>query len=206
MNIKLKKIAGVLVFIVLFSINNLMVFAEGNNPELEKIKEELTDRISKHPFSQCRQALVPLFDIELKEFFEFLETNFQNKGSNSSLTNIAIARFRDYKRNLNDYFAQLNPSYDSELGQNSPESYAAASANYSVCDSVKDEYYDMAKKMLIDHVKTTSAEKKAGVLLDKYQAINSRLRDLNMEISQLYGYFMAFKAKLPGFLQQCIQS
>lgn len=203
---EVKKIAGVLVFLLLFSTNNLIVFAKEKDPELEKIKIELIDRIPKHPLTQCRQALVPLFDIELKEFFEFLETNFQNKGSNSSLTNIAIARFKDYKDNLNDYFTRLSPSYDSELGGNSPEAYASANASFLACDKIKDEYLYNARKILISHIKTTSASKKASVLLDKYQAINSRLRDLNMEISQLYGYFMAFKAKLPGFLQQCIKS
>lgn len=193
-------------FLLIFLLNNLVVFAEPaeeENAEFKQIKAELTQRLSKQVLSQCRQALVPLFDIELKEFFEFLEANFQNKSSNSSLTNIAIARFRDYKRNLNNYFAELNPAYDAELGT---ESYKAASANYLTCSKIKDEYFDLAKKILIDHIKTTSAEKKTSVMLEKYQAINSRLRDLNMEISQLYGYFMAFKEKLPGFLQQCVSS
>lgn len=206
MNKKIQKLAAVLLFLLIFLLNNLVVSAEPaeeENAEFKQIKAELTQRISKQALSQCRQALVPLFDIELKEFFEFLEANFQNKSSNSSLTNIAIARFRDYKRNLNNYFAELNPAYDAELGT---ESYKAASANYLTCSKIKDEYFDLAKKILIDHIKTTSAEKKTSVMLEKYQAINNRLRDLNMEISQLYGYFMVFKEKLPGFLQQCVSS
>lgn len=196
-----QKFVAALVFLLIFSLDNSVVFAEEENAEFGQIKAELTKRISEQALSQCRQALVPLFDIELKEFFEFLETNFQNKSSNSSLTNIAIARFRDYKRNLNNYFAELNPAYGAEQ---STETYKAANANYLTCSKIKDEYFELAKKMLIDHVKTTSAEKKASLMLEKYQAINGKLRDLNVEIAQLYGYFMAFKEKLPGFLQQCI--
>jgi hypothetical protein len=41
--------------------------------------------------SQCQSALTPIYDIELKQFMEFLEKNFQNKSSTSSLTNIAGA-------------------------------------------------------------------------------------------------------------------
>lgn len=206
MNKKIRKLAAVLMFLSIFSLNNVVVFAapaDEGNTEFKEIKAELTKRISKLPLTQCRQALSPLFDIELKEFFGFLEKNFQNKSSNSSLTNAAIARYRDFKKNLDNYFTELNFSYDSE--QNT-EAIQAANLNYATCVKIKSEYSELAKKILIDHVKTTSAAKKTSVLLEKYQAINSKLRDLNMEISQLYGYFMAFKEKLPGFLQQCINS
>lgn len=197
----MKKLLMILVFLVILSINNLQVLAQ-ESTEFEKVKAELAEKISKESLAACRQALTPLFDIELKEFFEFIEMNFQNKSSNSSLTNIAIARYRDFKRNLNSYFAELNPSINAEQGT---EAYRAAADAYVTCGRIKDEYFSMAKKMLIEHVKTTAAEKKASVMLDKYQALNSKLRDLNMEISQLYGYFVAFKEKLPGFLQKCVQ-
>lgn len=202
MSEKMQKLIVALVLPLFFSLGALPVFAQ-EDAGFEKIKAELAARISGEPLSDCRYTLTPLFDIELKEFFDFLEANFQNKSSNSSLMNIAISRFRDFKENLNHYYAELNPSADAGDGT---ENFKAASAAYLSCGKIRDEYFSLAKKMMIDHIKSSSAAKKASIMLEKYQAINSRLRDLNMEIAQLYGYFMAFKEKLPGFLQQCLNS
>ncbi len=196
---KMSKKIKILVFLLILIFNSSIVFAEQADDEYKKIKEELEENIATKPLTECRKALAPAFDIELYQFLQFLETNFQNKSSNSSLTNTAIARYRDYKRNLNRLFAQLSPKSDEET-------YETANANFLLCSKLKNTYFDMAKKSLIDHVKKTGAQKQAIVLLEKYQAINTRLRDLNLEISQMYGYFMTFFNKLPGFLQNCITS
>lgn len=188
----------ILAFLLILILNSLTVFAAADD-EYKKIKEELEENIATQPLTECRKALAPAFDIELYQFLQFLETNFQNKSSNSSLTNTAIARYRDYKRNLNRLFVQLKPKSDKET-------YETANQNFLLCSKLKNSYFDMAKKSLIDHVKKTSAQKQTTILLEKYQAINARLRDLNLEISQMYGYFMTFFNKLPGFLQNCVTS
>lgn len=165
-----------------------------------KIKAQLLKNLDAAPVSQCQDALVPLFDLELNDFLKFLDQSFQNKSSSGSLTNISIARYRDYKRTLNDIFARL------DVNDPKNQDVATANAAYALCSNLLTVYFSAAKKMLIDHVKQTAAVKSTSALLDKYQAINSKLRDLNLAISQLYGYFAAFKNLLPGFVKNCLKS
>lgn len=176
---------------------SVLVFA---GEEDAKIKAELVKQLDEAPISQCKEKLIPIFDLELKDFFKFLDESFQNKSSNSSLTNIAIVRYQDFKNSLNDYFARLN------INNASNEEYVRANNAYVLCAELLDQYFAVAKSQMIDHIKKTSAVKTASVLLEKYKAINNRLRDLNTAISQMYGYFASFKALLPGFVKNCLQS
>jgi len=169
------------------------------SPEDDQLRVQLQKMFDASGMTQCRTALAPLFDLELKQFMEFLDTTFQNKSNNSSLTNLAIARYQGFKENLNQLFSQVSIN-------NSDENIIAAQDAYALCANVKDEYFTQAKKVLIDHIKKTAAVKSASIMLEKYQAINSKLRDLNTAIVQMYGYFMTFKSVLPGFISKCITS
>lgn len=186
---------------VIFSLmaQSIMTFA-AEADDNAKIKTQLIKKLDEAPISQCQANLVPLFDLELNDFLKFLDKSLQNKSSNSSLTNIAIARYQDYKRTLKDLFARINV--------NDPKNQNIANSNtaYVLCANLLNVYYSSAKKMMIDHIKKTTAIKNTSVLLEKYQAINSKLRDLNMAISQLYGFFATFKDILPGFVKQCLTS
>jgi hypothetical protein len=58
---------------------------------------------------------------------------------------------------------------------------------------------------MVNHIKTTSSEKKATIMVEKYKSINDQLRSLNFNMAQMYSYFATFKNKLPGYLgNQCI--
>lgn len=159
----------------------------------------LMKRFDRAGMTECQSALAPLYDLELKQFQEFLETTFQNKSSNSSLMNIAIARYQKFKDKLNGLFAQIGTTA-------SDTDYVRAQNSYALCAEIKNEYYAQAKKSMIDHIKKITSIKTTTIMLEKYQAINSKLRDLNMAISQMYGYFMTFKNILPGFVKKCLTS
>lgn len=171
----------------------------GASPEQEKIKAELLRKLDNLPVSECKDTLSALMDNELKEFLDFLDQTFQNKSSNSSLTNLAIAKYSEYKTNIDNLFSRIN--VNDEVAN-----IVAANNAYGICAGLVDEYYAAGKKILFDHIKQNTSVKTTAILLEKYQAINSKLRDLNMTISQMFGYFSTFKAVFPGFLKQCITS
>lgn len=174
-----------------------------NNPtqtQQEAIdKAILLNILVKAGMTQCNNSLAPIYDLELKQFMDFLETTFQNKSSNSSLMNIAIARYQKFKDRLNDLFSQVGAT-------DSDTDYVEAQNSYGLCSDIKNEYFDKAKKVMIEHIKKTTAIKTTTIMLEKYQSINSKLRDMNTSISQMYGYFMSFKSMLPGFVVKCLTS
>ncbi len=198
----MKKCLIVIGVICVLLTHSLVAVAAGEAGEAgaqEKVKAQLMRKLNNTPSSECQSTLVPLMDIELKEFLDFLNQTFQNKSSTSSLTNLAIARYNEFKVNIENLFDRLN--FDSEQAN-----IAATNAAFGLCSALLEEYYSAGKKLLFDHIKQTNATKTATIMLEKYQAINNQLRDLNMTISQMFGYFSAFKNVFPGFLKQCITS
>lgn len=198
----MKKISSILVLGMVGVCCGLVfgqpVFAKVSEQDLAQTRALLKEKISSEAIKNCSVNLSSAYDLELFDFLQFLETNFQNKSANSSLTNIAIARYSDYKRTLNSLFQELRP--DNINGTSVGETTA-----YIDCISITDAYVKVGKDKLIEQVKKTAGQKQATVILEKYQAINSKLRDLNLAVAQMYGYFMSFKEKLPGFLKECIQ-
>lgn len=202
----LRKFVVILILLVIGS-GNLSAFAQedvaqGDFPEpLEEELKKLKLSILKASLGECQEKLVPIYDIEIMKFMKFLETNFQNKSSTSSLVNIAIARFSQYKRVLESEFAMLAPKYSTSEGVKEYETEFAA---YGRCKEITELYTNLAKEHMVRHIKNTSAQKKTTLLLEKFKAINSKLRDLNMEIAEMYSFFMTLRNKLPGFLKECL--
>lgn len=192
--------AAILALILSLNLFSLPVFALSDQHIME-LMNIYKQKILEDPLSECYKNLVPAFDLELMDFLKFLETNFQNKSSNNSLANTAIARYNEYKNDIEDLFSGLYPK---SLTENQPALATDEITAFNNCLKIKDEYIVQAKNKMIDHIKNTNAQKRTTVMLEKYQAINDQLRNLNLQISKLYGLFMAFKNKLPGFLQECI--
>ncbi len=190
----------IIAFIILsLQMGFLTTYAASSEEEFQEIKATLKEEIGKNPIRFCQQSLVPAYDVELMDFLKFLEANFQNKSSNSSLTNIAISRYAKYKNSIEALFAELRPGVDGET-------YDRENPSYVECSKISEGYISLAKTKMIEHIKNTNAQKKTTIMLEKYQAINKLLRDLNFRIAEMYGYFMTFKEKLPGYLQECIQN
>lgn len=168
-------------------------------PELIKMKDDLKAGLPNTALVNCQEKLVPIYDVESMEFLKFLEQTFQNKSANSTLTNIAIARYAEYKKKLRDALAYLKIE-SSALVDIKSQAYLS----YLKCQEITNAYIDLGKERMIDYIRTNTAQKRASILAEKYQAIGNKLRDLNFEMAQMYGFFATFKDKSPGFLRQCI--
>lgn len=184
---------------ILLSVSNNTFALKTNEEAVKEMKATLDAKIGKDPIANCAQNLFERFDLEVAEFLEFIDLNFQNKSANSSLTDIAISRYVEYKNNINIVFANVvKGATAGNLSKDELDSYLA-------CSKIKDAYLEMAKKQMIDHIKNTTAQKNSTILVEKYQAINDRLRDLNFSIARMYGYFVTFKDKLPFYVDICLK-
>jgi hypothetical protein len=187
-----------LLTISLFFLLSLTAFAVDSN--FEELKQQLLDQVPTATLTNCSQVLVPLYDIETIEFFEFLDQTFKNKSGTASLTNIAISRYAEYKRKINDIFVGINPG--AEVG-----TQLTQSAEYTAlvkCSQITEAYLAFAKSRMIEHIKNNSYQKRTVILLEKYQAIDNRLREFNISLAQTNAFFQTFKNRLPGFLKKCL--
>lgn len=192
----------IVISLVLVLALGFQAFAANLLPEeLQKLKEDLKQNISTSGFQGCQETLIPLYDLEILEFLKFLEVNFLNKSANSTLVNIAIARYSEFKNDLEESFLKLQPQAEDYT---ETQEYDAAYNGYNKCGQITKAYITLAKEMMVKYVKTNTTQKRTTMLLEKYQAISNRLRDMNNGLAQMYGFFLNFKNKLPGFLQKCI--
>jgi hypothetical protein len=200
----LNKIFGIVVIACLVMIPST-AHADAEADYL-KFKEDiaplLQEGLTNKSAFDCQSTLVNLADLELYHFLMFLDQHFQNKSDNSSLTNIAIARYANYKLALEDNMAKLTPGGKDSTSSN----FASEISAYADCKEINDSYIEVGKDKLLERIKNTSAQKKTTIMVEKYKAINDQLRELNLSISKMYGYFKAFSDKLPGFLRECIGS
>lgn len=220
---KLKYLIIWILIFSLFSLNfSMTAFALDPAEEIASLKTKLESSISTTPVGECRQTLVPAYDLELMEFLKFLEINFQNKSANSSLTNTAIRRYSEFRMSIKEKFNSLqigisvatsiptivpgDSIWPGITGGYVPDLGTNEIAAYQACAAVTDSYLDLGKNIMIEQIKNTSAQKRTTAMVEKYKAVNTRLRDLNTEVAKMYAYFMTFKSKLPGFLQECVSS
>ncbi len=185
----------------------LVTFAEG---EVEPLPQELIDyktqlagSIPAANLAECKTALVPVYDIETLEFLKFLETNFHSKSSNSSLVNIAIARYAEYKRTMRGYLASLEPKATSQSG--SVDQQTSQFELYSKCVELTDIYIELTKDKMIEHIKANSAQKKTTMFYEKYKGISDRLNDMNFAIAQMFALFESFNNRFEKFVPTCTQ-
>jgi hypothetical protein len=175
--------------------------AAGDFPEdLIKLKEELKAKIPEKALVNCQESIVLVYDIEILQFINFLDGTFKNKSSTSSLTNLAIARYVEYKKTLEEIYSSLTPSYEDQGVQ----VYKGQFSMYALCSEITDAYLDLAKEHLKQHIRNNASQKKTSMFVEKYQAIGSKLRDLNIEVAEMYSLFAAFKNKLPFFVKKCL--
>lgn len=199
----LRKLGAKMLFLVILSmfLVDYVAFAAEEGEREAKITE-FAENIRSRPVTECQLSLEPAMEYAQETYLVFLNENFLNKSSNSTLTNIAIARYDEYKKELEAYFSNLEVGLSTAgiLLENENEIKA-----YEQCQQLVDHYKDLGKDALKTHVISTSSDKKTTIFLEKYQAINSELSAGNQEIAKTYGYFITFTNKLPFFLDQCLK-
>lgn len=166
-------------------------------PELTAMKEELLKKLPTDSLLLCKEGLVPLYDIEIMSFMKWMDAHFKNASSTSSLMNTAITRYAEFKKELKSIFAKVSPVYSGENIQTYDDQFSS----YSKCSAITDSYLELAKERLKQHIKANVAQKKTTMMLEKYQNINSKLRELNVKVAEMYSLFLTFKNKLPFFQQ-----
>jgi len=187
--------------IIFFIFSNYFVSYADNASELQGIVLSFSDD-EEISANNCLQTLMPKFDSETLLFMQFLDQTFQNKSSTSSLVNIAIIRYREYKSVINGLMATVSVAdSDANMVETNEENFKS----YDLCQKYANSYIHSAKEIMIKRIKTTSSQKKATIFVEKYKSINDGLRKLHFSLSEMYSYFMTFKNKLPGFIcDQCI--
>lgn len=187
-----------LIIICLLS-QSFVVYAKTEIPQaLKDMKEQSLKALPTDSLLLCKERLVPVYDVELITFMKWIEGHFQNKSSTSSLVNTAIARYAEFKKSLRSTFAGVSPLYSGEDVQ----VFDAQFSSYELCSSVTDSYLELAKEHMKQHIRDNVAKKKTIMLLEKYEKINEKLRDLNIKVAELYSLFVTFKNKLPFFVKK----
>lgn len=155
-------------------------------------------------FGTCGIVMQDFINEENIKFISFLERNFLNESADTSLMNIAVARYKEYKIALDTRLQELNP--DNPNGGTSGEAslYLEELNSYYDCLEMTENAKTFIKGYMISHIKKNSSQKKTIIMVEKYQAINLKLRDLHFEIARMYALFETFKNKLPFFLSECL--
>lgn len=141
-------------------------------------------------------AMTDFFNAENKFYNAFIEMNFKNKSSDSSLLQSAIDRYSQYrKRTMAEYSKHYPVSGNYQ---------AFEAATQTECYSELQQQLSDAKQILKNHVRITTYKKRQTALMEKYEAINSGLRKLNISFGEMKGFFKSFDSKLPKFIKDCL--
>ncbi|MFA5820928.1 MAG: hypothetical protein WC873_02395 [Candidatus Gracilibacteria bacterium] len=171
-----------------------MVYAEGETDNLIDVLE-------------CDTKLAPEFDTQTTQFLQFLDQHFQNKSSDSTLVNTALARYYTYKKILLEDYARIQPNVNAIATDTEANTkYKEALDQYAKCGEMTKAYINLAREKMMQRILDSNAQKKATVIVEKYKAINRQLGGLGVNMAYLYGYFKTFENKLPGFLgNECMK-
>jgi hypothetical protein len=195
-----------LVLTIFFTLSSVSFGEEPNKyDELkEKISpliEDISGKVPEIALSDCLSVMDPLFQMETIEFLQFLDTHYSNKAATSTLNDIALMRYVEYKRNIKTHLSGLTPKdKDETKTYKLIEEYE----KYRVCDGLSSAYIEVARAKLLEYVRTNVYVKKATMVQESLIPINEEMRELLFSFTKMYSYFLTFKDKLPGFLSDCI--
>jgi|GEM_PF-2146857 len=231
MNIK-NKIFGRSVIIgliaIIFLINSGVSYAELSESQITamvkdiKIKDCDPANLEKAADVEAAEGANTLDTIYLKEtkkFIDFVQQTTSNPSDTSSLSNTIIARYREYKHDMDNILtALLKKNYKENLYSNvdfgsstvgwydnaeftygSLKSYNDAFSSAEKCSQLKAKYIQTAKDIFMNKLTDSSIRKKSVILMEKLQAINNRLREMNSKITTFYGLFKTFSNKIICF-------
>lgn len=191
------------ILLILLSLfqSTLVAFATSapDQSGIDAAKRAVDELLVNEEFGNCKNVLSAKFDIETISFLKFLEENFENKSSTSTLTKTAIARYRTHRDLLRSIYLTLTPTKSEGV------SFEKALESYAECQKITEAYIQVAKEKMISHVRSTSVQKQTTVMIEKYKSINGKVRDMHLAVAKMYGLYVTFKNKLPGFIQQCIK-
>jgi hypothetical protein len=156
-----------------------------------------TQQDSTNTDNLCEAEMSSFASKELAAFRQFLETNFQNKSSTTSLLNVAIDKYRELKKDLYTAYSRYSPNVGSGM--------LATGIQPGACQKIIQDTLSDAQNLLKTQATRTSGVKKSTALLQKYQSINSRLGDLYKKFVYMKAYLDTFSTKLPCYSKSCVK-
>lgn len=147
---------------------------------------------------KCIEAMTPFLKAEGKSFVDFVNQHFKNTLANSALIDDGIQRYENYRAVVYKKFYEVikyTPAASTQIGR---------LAELQVCENAVKHDLAIAEQVFRNHVRGTTAAKRTTALLEKLQAINSKLRGMNTNVAELRGYFSVLEHKIPFFVSQCL--
>ncbi len=149
--------------------------------------------------NKCEPVMKRIAADKLKDFRDFLEKNFQNKSSTSSLLPLALGKYREVRRELYNNYAEYYPN------QGAVQSVVGLEP--AGCLKIIEDTLADARILLRRHAVKTSGVKKSTALIEKYKAVNDMLGTLHQQFVLLKGYIDTFANKLPCYVKdQCLKN
>lgn len=134
----------------------------------------------------CRNNVVPFVEREEEVFFQQMNQHFQNRSDNSNLIGLAMELLQAHRQKLTRQLETHNvPEANRPIVDQQKELFA--------CEQFVKEHLLTAQDALKRHIVGTSQAKKTTRLMEKYKAINTKLRKFNGEVGELLGYLKAMQ-------------
>lgn len=199
----------------IFTFNNIS-FAEEKtgfeNPEEEAMKDIINNfkpdaeeaKAGETEISCDSNAYLNYINDETTDFLNFLEQHFSSANSTSTLTNIAISRFREYKNRLETFSVLF--SMNVQLTKTANKNLQELSYIYPRCREIVDMQISTAKDKMINKISQNAYQKRSFALIEKYKTINGKLSELALKISDMINLYKSFKNKLPSFTTPCFKA
>jgi len=150
--------------------------------------------------TQCITEMNSFIEVQFADYKIFMEENFRNKSSTTSLLPNGIARYEQYKADLLKKFDEFKDSHN-EGGVQLDQLSRLVQCRTNAFESIRG-----ARSLLELQAEATSNVKKATAILDKYQQLNAKLRNLNLEFMRLKVNLDTFSEKLPCYLHtNCVK-
>jgi hypothetical protein len=159
-------------------------------------------QISEQVVNGCVTTLTAYADPEFEKYKIFMEDNFKNKSTTSSLLDLGVQRYDLFKADIyNRYQDLVGQQIDLAAANGLPSADQGVALND--CNLLALGYVDDAGKLLQMRAITTSNIKKASIFVEKYKQINDKLRALNLDVMRMVVNISAFQQKLPCYLKSC---
>lgn len=185
-------------------------FKEVQTMEVEFTEEAFTDFRSKNECPEIdgyidatgAKVADSFYSIYRNAFATKIEDTFQSKNSNNSLTSIAIMLFDEYSKKqdmlcgIYHHYLFEPPLAEEDDTENPSITQSDANTRFTECKNILVQAVDESQQLMLSHIKSTAAEKKATLLVEKYKAINGQLRELNNSMARMYAFFQTFANKL----------
>ncbi len=180
-----------LVIVMILGNSTDFLYAQQPGTPTEPAETDLTE---EQVNVRCEAEMTTFTNERMAEYREWMEQQFQNKGSTTSLLTDGMARYKQLKTTLYNELYFYAPQQNALLLTEGVEGTA--------CRKIVKKALAEAKRELDSRARSTSAVKKSTVLLTKYQELNDKMAKLTRDYLQMKAYLDTFAAKLPCYINR----